>query len=104
MSNQTQAAWIVRRRRRHQRPRRKLGTGLAGPVLAEVAAEFPSVPRYSSRSTHVVSGAVSLLLHLGVLGTLLLFAWLAPPDLVEVMQCVAWVEPGSWICLGAFTY
>ena len=74
MSERNQAAWIVRRRRRHARPRRKLGGGLAGPVLASASAEFPSVPRESSGRTHVMSGAASLLLHLGILGSLLLFA------------------------------
>lgn len=93
MSNPTQAAWIVRRRRRHERPRRKLGAGLAGPVLATAAAEFPSVPRYPSGRTHVVSGAVALLVHLGVLGALLLFAWLAPPDLIEELLPVRLVHP-----------
>jgi hypothetical protein len=40
-----------------------------------------------------VSGAASLLLHLGVLGALLLFAWLAPPDLIEELLPVELVRP-----------
>jgi len=40
-----------------------------------------------------VSGAASLLLHLGVLGALLLVAWLAPPDLVEQLLPVELMRP-----------
>jgi hypothetical protein len=62
-------------------------------VLAGAVAEFPGVPRHSSSRTHVASGAASLLLHLGVLGSLLLFAWLAPPDLVEELLPVELMRP-----------
>lgn len=95
MSNRSEQPWIVRRRRRRGRARRKLGAALAKPALAGPVADFPSAPHYSSGRTHVVSGAISILLHLGALGTLVVLAWLAPPELVEHLLPVELVQPST---------
>jgi TonB family protein len=83
--DQARPHWVVRRRARGRRPaRRRVGSALArGPAAAPVG-EFPGLPGHAtSRRSHVLSGALSVLLHAGLVGGLVLFAWLAPPELVE---------------------
>lgn len=96
MSDVERKGWIVRRRRRGSRPRRRLGVALEqGPSLVAAGADLPVGPRYSSGRTNAASGAISLLLHAGFLGTLVLLAWLAPPELVEQLLPVELVRQDS---------
>lgn len=84
-TKQARPHWVIRRRPRGRRPaRRRVGTALARGPLAAPAGEFPGLHGHTgSRRSQLVSGALSLLFHAGVLGSLVLFAWLAPPELVE---------------------
>jgi hypothetical protein len=62
-------------------------------VLATAVADFPSLPQHSSGRANAVSGAISIGLHVGILGALMLIAWLAPPELVEELLPVELVRP-----------
>ncbi|MEN8184874.1 MAG: TonB C-terminal domain-containing protein, partial [Myxococcota bacterium] len=95
-SDRNQPQWVVRRKRRHPRPRRRIGAALhAGPALAAGGAEFPGLPEHRSGRANAVSGFLSILLHVGGLGVLFLIAWLAPPELVEQLLPVELVRPDS---------
>ncbi len=84
-TGEARSHWVIRRRPRGRRPaRRRVGSALARGPLAAPAGEFPGLHVHaSSRRSQLVSATLSLLFHAGVLGGLVLFAWLAPPELVE---------------------
>jgi hypothetical protein len=85
-TNQSEAHWVIRRRARGRpKPRRRLGVALArGPLAATGAGDFPGLHVHTgSQRSQAISAAVSVLGHAGAIGLLALFAWLAPPELVE---------------------
>jgi hypothetical protein len=80
---------VIRRRQRRGSPlrSRRLGDALYAPAQAGVdpAAAFPGLDLDASRSRRgrVISGGLSLAIHGGILGALLLAAWLAPVEEIE---------------------
>ncbi len=84
-TGQARPQWVVRRRPRGAaRPRRCVGVALQRGPLGAPTAPFPgSHAHTASGRTQAVSGALSLLFHASLVGALVLFAWLAPPELVE---------------------
>jgi hypothetical protein len=108
MSGALASELVIRRRRRRGTPlrERRLGSGLdrALPAGVDPAADFPGldVDPSSSRRGRVISSSLSVALHAGFLGALLLAAWIAPVEEIEelieiqrVMDEVAKQEPAA---------
>jgi hypothetical protein len=64
---------------------RRFGPALeAGPAGAAPPEEFPGLASPEShKRSNTTAGLLSLFVHLGIFGLLLLFAWLAPPEIIE---------------------
>lgn len=80
--------WIVSgRRRRRATPMhvRRIHAVAPGGAAALPPEAFPGtpMPEPESNRTRVLTGGLSLLLHGGLIGALLLAAWLAPPEMVD---------------------
>ncbi len=87
---------VVRRRRRRATPlrQRRLGMAHAGAVPA---IDFPGrpMPEPESGRSRLVSGGLSVLLHAGAIGALLLAAWLAPTEMVEEIIHITRLEDAN---------
>jgi hypothetical protein len=77
----------IRRRRARRSPmrRHRVGASLAAGGAARASIPFPGIHFEDAESTRSrwISGSLALLLHAGVVGGMLAFAWLAPEELKE---------------------
>lgn len=92
----TEASFVYRRKRREtpMRARRIGGMAHAAAGAAAGAEDFPgsTMPEPEDGRTRLISGAVSVLIHAGLIAALLIAVWLTPEEMVEELIEITRIE------------